>query len=63
MTVPQLEAPVDALIPAPAQRRERTRHEHRGGERRRTRGAGAKDKLSDADRILATALLGPHVPS
>ncbi|MGY1503588.1 ISAzo13 family transposase [Streptomyces sp. QTS52] len=64
MTAAQLDSLVHALLPALAQRREQTRHEHRGGERRRRRGAGAKDKLSDADRILATVLclrkIGTH---
>jgi Rhodopirellula transposase. len=64
MTVAQLDSLVGLLIPALAQRREPTRHERRGGKRRRTRGAGAKDKLSDADRILATVLclrkIGTH---
>jgi hypothetical protein len=64
MTVAQLNALVSALTPTLAQRREQTRHERRGGERRRTRGAGAKDKLSDADRILAAVLclrkIGTH---
>ncbi|WP_438289645.1 ISAzo13 family transposase [Streptomyces sp. HUAS TT7] len=64
MTVPQLDALVDELIPELARRREQIRHERRGGERRRARGAGAKDKLSDDDRILATVLchrkIGTH---
>ncbi|MFE9404076.1 hypothetical protein ACFYNY_20195 [Streptomyces sp. NPDC006530] len=64
MTAAQLGALVHALLPALAQQRDQTRHEHRGGERRRRRGAGAKDKLSDADRILATVLflhkISPH---
>lgn len=49
------------------QQREQTRHERLGGERRRRRGAGAKDKLSDADLILATVLclrkIGTHTCS
>jgi transposase len=64
MTAAQLDALVHKLIPALAQQREQIRHERRGGERRRRRGAGAKDKLSDADRILATVLclrkIGTH---
>ncbi|MDX2565342.1 hypothetical protein PV371_37905 [Streptomyces sp. TX20-6-3] len=44
------------MIPALAHQRERLRHERQGGERLRTRGAGAKDKLSDGDRILAAIL-------
>jgi hypothetical protein len=54
MTVPEMGTVLNDLIPAPAEQRERLRHERRGGERRRARGAGARDKLSDADRILAT---------
>nr|WP_267894052.1 ISAzo13 family transposase [Streptomyces pluripotens] len=64
MTVPEMDAVLNDLIPALAEQRERLRHERRGGERRRARGAGAKDKLSDADRILATVLylrkIGTH---
>ncbi|MER6274306.1 ISAzo13 family transposase [Streptomyces sp900105755] len=64
MSVPQLDALVRVLIPVLTQRRERTRHERRGGERRRARGAGAKDKLSNEERILATVLclrkIGTH---
>ncbi|WP_327242291.1 ISAzo13 family transposase [Streptomyces sp. NBC_01320] len=64
MTDPQLDVLVSALIPALARRREQTRRERRGGERQRARGAGAKDKLSDEDRILATVLslrkIGTH---
>ncbi len=36
--------------------REQGRLRQRGGERIRARGAGAKDKLSAADRVLATVL-------
>ncbi|WP_417823523.1 helix-turn-helix domain-containing protein [Streptomyces desertarenae] len=36
--------------------RERERFRHPGGERLRAPGAGAKDKLTTADRILATVL-------
>ncbi|WP_406224211.1 ISAzo13 family transposase [Streptomyces canus] len=64
MTTAQLDGLISALIPALAQQREQIRHERRGGARRRRRGAGAKDKLSDADRILATVLclrkIGTH---
>ncbi|MEU9015940.1 ISAzo13 family transposase [Streptomyces sp. NPDC048479] len=64
IAIEQLDALVDSLIPALAQQRERLRHERRGGERLRARGAGAKDKLSDADRILAAVLclrkIGTH---
>jgi transposase len=64
LTVPEMDTVLNDLIPALAEQRERLRHERRGGERRRARGAGAKDKLSDADRILATVLclrkIGTH---
>lgn len=64
MTTPQLDALINALIPTLMQQREQTRCERRGGERRRRRGAGAKDKLADTDRILATVLclrkIGTH---
>ncbi|MGI5133354.1 ISAzo13 family transposase [Streptomyces sp. CA-106110] len=64
MTFVELDTLLNDLIPALAEQRERLRHERRGGERHRTRGAGAKDKLSDADRILATVLyqrkIGTH---
>ena len=64
LTVPEMDTVLDDLIPALAGQRGRLRHERRGGERRRARGAGARDKLSDADRILATVLclrkLGTH---
>lgn len=53
MAIEQLDALGDSLIAALAHRHERLRREHRGGERLRARGAGAKDRLSDADRILA----------
>ncbi|WP_405670302.1 MULTISPECIES: transposase family protein [unclassified Streptomyces] len=36
--------------------REQGRLRQRGGERIRARGAGAKDKLTTADRVLATVL-------
>lgn len=64
MIIPEMDTVLNDLIPALAEQRERLRHERRGGERRRARGAGAKDKLSDADRILATVLyprkIGTH---
>ncbi|MCX4469407.1 ISAzo13 family transposase [Micromonospora sp. NBC_01655] len=64
MTIEQLDALVCSLIPALAHQRERLRHERRGSERLRARGAGAKDKLSDTDRILAAVLclrkIGTH---
>ncbi len=36
--------------------REQRRLQHRGGERIRARGAGAKDKLTTSDRVLTTVL-------
>ncbi|WP_330457560.1 ISAzo13 family transposase [Streptomyces sp. NBC_00820] len=45
----QLDGKLDEL-------RERGRLQQRGGERIRARGAGAKDKLTTADRVLATLL-------
>jgi hypothetical protein len=64
ITVLELDTLLNDLIPALAEQRERLRHERRGGERRRASGAGAKDKLSDPDRILATVLcqrkIGTH---
>jgi len=60
----QLDTLINGLTPALAQRREQSRHTRRGGGRRRAAGAGAKDRLTDADRILATVLylrkLGTH---
>jgi hypothetical protein len=64
MSIQEMDTVLNDLIPALAEQREQLRHERRGGERRRTRGGGAKDKLSDADRILATVLylrkIGTH---
>ncbi|MBL3669487.1 hypothetical protein JL475_26580 [Streptomyces sp. M2CJ-2] len=55
---------VDELAAELAELRERQRLRQRGSERRRTPGAGAKDKLATADRVLATVLylrrLGPR---
>lgn len=47
--VNQLDRELDEL-------REQGRRQQRGGERVRARGAGAKDKLTTADRVLATVL-------
>lgn len=47
---------VDEMEPDLAGLRERERLRQRGGERRRAPGAGAKDKLTTADRVLATLL-------
>ncbi|MBW5484615.1 hypothetical protein GPJ59_22730 [Streptomyces bambusae] len=56
MTRGQLDALVNELTPALAELREQVRCTRRGTERRRARGAGAKDKLAPPDRILATVL-------
>ena len=48
--------PVSAPIPTLEDRRENLRRQQRAGNRLRARGAGAKDKLSSADRILAVIL-------
>lgn len=47
---------VDELAPELAELRERQRLRQRGSEQRRAPGAGAKDKLTTADRVLATVL-------
>lgn len=55
---------VDQLARKLDELRERGRSQQRGGDRVRARGAGAKDKLTTADRVLATVLylrkLGPR---
>lgn len=56
MPCPELDALVSQLTSALAESRERERFRQRGGERLRTPGAGAKDKLTAADRVLATVL-------
>ncbi|WP_445330177.1 ISAzo13 family transposase [Streptomyces olivochromogenes] len=54
------EPALDELVGQLAQKlddiREQGRLQQRGGERIRTRGAGAKDRLTTADRVLATVL-------
>jgi transposase len=52
----ELDALVSQLTPALADRREHERLRQRGGERLHAPGAGAKDKLTVADRVLATVL-------
>jgi len=52
----QLGQLIAELTPALEQLRERERRTHRGGPRQRARGAGAKDKLTPADRVLLTVL-------
>lgn len=56
MTEPALDALVDQLSQRLDEPREHERSRQRGGDRIRTRGAGAKDKLTTADRVLATVL-------
>lgn len=64
MTAAQLDTLIHELIPVLAQQREQPCHERQDGECQRRQGAGAKDKLSDADRVLATVLclrrIGTH---
>ncbi|MER5619372.1 ISAzo13 family transposase [Streptomyces sp. NPDC002215] len=64
MTAAQLDQLTRTLIPALEDRRESLRHQQRGGNRLRARGAGAKDTLTAPDRILATVLhqrkIGTH---
>ncbi|MDQ0791677.1 hypothetical protein QFZ58_000165 [Streptomyces sp. B1I3] len=56
MTGRVLDALVDQLSRRLDELREHGRSRHRGGDRIRARGAGAKDKLTTADRVLATVL-------
>jgi hypothetical protein len=56
MTASQLDSLISTATPALARQREQLRHQRRGGERRRAPGAGAKAKLSDPERVLATVL-------
>ncbi|MEV7952832.1 ISAzo13 family transposase [Streptomyces sp. NPDC088141] len=56
MSEAELDHLVDELAPELAELRERQRLRQRGSERRRALGAGAKDKLTTADRVLATVL-------
>ncbi|MFC5252037.1 ISAzo13 family transposase [Streptomyces nigrescens] len=64
MTTAQLDQLTRTLIPALEDRRESLRHQQRGGDRLRARGAGAKDTLTAPARILATVLhqrkIGTH---
>lgn len=52
----KLDQLTSALADAQVTQRERHRYARRGGERQRAAGAGAHQKLTDADRILATVL-------
>ncbi len=56
MTETALDELVDQLSQKLDELRERGRSQQRGGDRIRARGAGAKDKLTTADRVLATVL-------
>ncbi|MCM2518195.1 ISAzo13 family transposase [Streptomyces griseoincarnatus] len=56
MPEPALDELVDQLTAKLDELRERGRLRQRGGERIRARGAGAKDKLTTADRVLVTVL-------
>ncbi|WP_405526773.1 ISAzo13 family transposase [Streptomyces avidinii] len=56
MTEPALDELVDQLSQKLDELREHGRSQQRGGDRIRARGAGAKDKLTTADRVLATIL-------
>lgn len=56
MTKPVLDELVSQLAQDLDEFREQGRLQQRGGERIRARGAGAKDKLTTADRVLATVL-------
>lgn len=56
MPEPALDNLVDQLAQKLDELRERGRLQQRGGERIRARGAGAKEKLTTADRVLATVL-------
>jgi hypothetical protein len=56
MSRDQLEDMIRELAEPQAEQREQARQARRGTERRRAAGAGPKDKLPPADRILATIL-------
>lgn len=56
MPEPALDELIGQLSEKLDELRERGRLRQRGGERIRARGAGAKDKLTTADRVLATVL-------
>lgn len=56
MPEPALNELISQLAQAMDELREQGRLRQRGGERIRARGAGAKDKLTSADRVLATVL-------
>ncbi|MCX4400046.1 ISAzo13 family transposase (plasmid) [Streptomyces sp. NBC_00053] len=56
MPEPALDELINQLTQDLHELREQGRLQQRGGERLRARGAGAKDKLTTADRVLATVL-------
>jgi hypothetical protein len=56
MTLHQLDDLIDTLTAPLAHLREQQRATRRGAQRRRAAGAGPKDKLTPAERILATVL-------
>jgi hypothetical protein len=56
MPEPALDELVDQLTTKIDELREQGRLQQRGGERIRARGAGAKDRLITAERVLATVL-------
>ncbi|MCX4571889.1 ISAzo13 family transposase [Streptomyces sp. NBC_01571] len=56
MPEPALDELINQLARKLDELREQRRLQQRGGERIRARGAGAKDKLTTADRVLATVL-------
>ncbi|MGW1808130.1 ISAzo13 family transposase [Streptomyces sp. NPDC002078] len=56
MPAPALDQLIEQLAVSLDELREQGRLQQRGGERIRARGAGAKDKLTTADRVLATVL-------
>ncbi|MGV4988858.1 hypothetical protein ACWC0C_45905 [Streptomyces sp. NPDC001709] len=56
MPEPTLDELINQLAVNLNELREQERIQQRGGERIRARGAGAKDKLTTADRVLATVL-------
>ncbi|WP_331758488.1 ISAzo13 family transposase [Streptomyces anulatus] len=56
MTEPALDGLVEQVSQSLDELREHGRSQQRGGDRIRARGAGAKDRLTTADRVLATVL-------
>ncbi|SBV05961.1 Helix-turn-helix of DDE superfamily endonuclease [Streptomyces sp. MnatMP-M77] len=56
MTEPALDGLIEQVSQSLDELREHRRSQQRGGGRIRARGAGAKDRLTTADRFLATVL-------